>query len=584
MKLSFRIARGFIVSSLFTLVYGAAINTTVILPPGASNHGDPGLLCQPTKWTDVTIFFLGNYVGHAGTIVTKPGESVKSVLIASVFALLFPVTGLIRGLDAIRSMAVYRGKNDLEIAARSGALCVIEQDPDKKQTTRNVHGKYNLDLGYCFKTVGEEAKFEGEVQEPPNWIGRLKKSFKSPDSKQESVKISCSYDLVRILVAVGQTIFAVTTLYQTRGDQVEIYGYAAFGLTVAPYATMSVVNLLGHLARPRYPSMYIVQPHSQDNNNLHGIGGDVGKLQGPTNPYRTPNHAFELCGIVVFVSIQLAIIGGFSSFHGGSSTTAQRIWTMTWLVLGCFLVYVVDIETIYTWKYDLASNSYRKTRQGYLDAEAGLLIMWDRLRTHVDEVNNLHIADEVGNLYIADEESLEDVLTVLRLPEAGGENDPVSAQLAEIVDFMISLHGHIDKIISLKEGAGQSDQAVQHTETLNDMKRRLGPAYVRGMQQQNELLQRFLQTLYEADSEISNARDPPLTTLQNSLNKRRAEMETRRRRLQDAKDAKEQPEKLGVATLWIYGFCVLCGVPAIGGFVVVGQMLQDYGVCVRISR
>lgn len=34
--------------------------------------------------------------------------------------------------------------------------------------------------------------------------------------------------------------------------------------------------------------------------------------------------------------------------------------------------------------------------------------------------------------------------------------------------------------------------------------------------------------------------------------------------------------------MWL-GLLVLCGAPAIGGFVVVGQMIMDYGVCIRIT-
>ncbi|KAF2494436.1 hypothetical protein BU16DRAFT_487543, partial [Lophium mytilinum] len=70
--------------------------------------------------------------------------------------------------------------------------------------------------------------------------------------------ISCSHDWVTGLIAVAQAIFAIVTLWQSRGDQVQRYGYAAFGLTVAPYATMSFVNLLGTLMRPDFDAVYLV--------------------------------------------------------------------------------------------------------------------------------------------------------------------------------------------------------------------------------------------------------------------------------------------------------------------------------------
>lgn len=36
------------------------------------------------------------------------------------------------------------------------------------------------------------------------------------------------------------------------------YGYSAFGLTVAPYVTMSFINLCGTLLTPAYSHMYLV--------------------------------------------------------------------------------------------------------------------------------------------------------------------------------------------------------------------------------------------------------------------------------------------------------------------------------------
>lgn len=57
-----------------------------------------------------------------------------------------------------------------------------------------------------------------------------------PQPARSTVALSCSYNLVRVLASIIQLVFAVSTLYRTRGDQIERYGYAAFGLTVMPYA------------------------------------------------------------------------------------------------------------------------------------------------------------------------------------------------------------------------------------------------------------------------------------------------------------------------------------------------------------
>jgi hypothetical protein len=46
----------------------AGSGSVTISEPGISNHGDPNILCFPTKATDVLLFFLANYLAHAMTV------------------------------------------------------------------------------------------------------------------------------------------------------------------------------------------------------------------------------------------------------------------------------------------------------------------------------------------------------------------------------------------------------------------------------------------------------------------------------------------------------------------------------------
>jgi hypothetical protein len=105
-------------------ICAATANTTVVVSPNDSNHGDPNLLCRRASWIDIAIFFLGNYIAHAATITTLPGETWQDVTLATVRALLFPVSGVIRGVRAIQSLAIF-GHNDLERAARARALAMV---------------------------------------------------------------------------------------------------------------------------------------------------------------------------------------------------------------------------------------------------------------------------------------------------------------------------------------------------------------------------------------------------------------------------------------------------------------------------
>jgi hypothetical protein len=98
--------------------------TNVLLPPGTSNHGDPRLVCFPAKWSDIATFFVGNYVAHAATIVSRPGQPVYHTFLTIITALLFPVTGVRVGFQAIFSRANLQS-TDLRKAARAGALCRV---------------------------------------------------------------------------------------------------------------------------------------------------------------------------------------------------------------------------------------------------------------------------------------------------------------------------------------------------------------------------------------------------------------------------------------------------------------------------
>ena len=101
-----------------------ASNSNITLPVGTTNHGQPGLLCLPTKWTDIIVFFIGNYVAHAATIRLEPGTSIVDTVLAIIWTLLIPGSGVQRGVRGILSRAKF-GKTDLQIAARAGTLCQV---------------------------------------------------------------------------------------------------------------------------------------------------------------------------------------------------------------------------------------------------------------------------------------------------------------------------------------------------------------------------------------------------------------------------------------------------------------------------
>jgi len=104
-----------------------AASTTVLnvtVPTGTVYKPAYNLLCLAAKPSDVFIFFAANYLAHAATVKSFPGESTAESIVSLLFALLFPASGIVRGLDAIFRHAVFT-KHELQRAAQAGALCMV---------------------------------------------------------------------------------------------------------------------------------------------------------------------------------------------------------------------------------------------------------------------------------------------------------------------------------------------------------------------------------------------------------------------------------------------------------------------------
>ncbi|KAJ7048910.1 hypothetical protein C8F01DRAFT_1187573 [Mycena amicta] len=250
---------------------------------------------------------------------------------------------------------------------------------------RKIHGvqKASLPRGYDFALVPRDAV----VLDNP-------------------IVISTSRNASRAVVAIVQTCYGAYTLYLTRGDQIARYGYAAFGLTVAPYTLMSIINLLGSLLTPSYPTMYLVRSEVMDEidrrfgrDGRPYFDGTVGVLEqvkhedepevkvdvdveknkiclepeeggrdlervlaceefrrlnpsdGNSATRRElrasapiPAPQFLILGAIA-IGIPLAIIGGLTKFHSGdSSTHPQRVWLMTWLGFGFLGVLTISLR------------------------------------------------------------------------------------------------------------------------------------------------------------------------------------------------------------------------------------------------
>jgi hypothetical protein len=121
---------------------------------------------------------------------------------------------------------------------------------------RDVHGIYVLPDGYTLARLPSNAR------------------IKLSDTKHHAkIKLSSSYNMPKVIVSIVQVLYASSTLYRSRGDQIARYGYAAFGLTVIPYIIMSIINLLGHLLTPDYSTLYLIRSSEMVEAEAEGRAG-----------------------------------------------------------------------------------------------------------------------------------------------------------------------------------------------------------------------------------------------------------------------------------------------------------------------
>ena len=89
-----------------------------------------------------------------------------------------------------------------------------------------------------------------------------------------------SRSLVKGLASVVQLVFSSITLYEARGSQLQRYGYAAFGLSVFPYTLMTFVNLVVGTIVGEYSTLFVLRTVISDEAKRCGgtISGEIGTL------------------------------------------------------------------------------------------------------------------------------------------------------------------------------------------------------------------------------------------------------------------------------------------------------------------
>jgi hypothetical protein len=287
----------------------------------SSSNSSSTDICGPADWQTIILFYLGNYGAHAVTVVSLPGETPSQRIYWSILALLMPYSGIGKACQTI-SRGILGSASPLKRALHAGALCEVGEGIDTFwQVERKIHGRTFLWLR--FNIVVNDIELE------------------ESDGAISDYKLGSSRGTFKSVFGILQIIYACATLYRSRGNQLEIYGYAAFGLTVTQYAVMSFVNLIANLITPEYSTLYMVRTRKMEmheqrfGRKLEGVVVDLLPDRETDRPIQRSKASKLLSVVVAFLALvaPYCVIAGLTKFNSGNSTQAQKGWTMSWLVM-----------------------------------------------------------------------------------------------------------------------------------------------------------------------------------------------------------------------------------------------------------
>ncbi|KAK3991052.1 hypothetical protein QBC44DRAFT_263598 [Cladorrhinum sp. PSN332] len=286
---------------LSSLVESAPIpwpESVTVSGPGVSDHGLPNLVCLPTEWTDVALFFFVNYVVHVASVRDDHGASAVDMVFRKSMCLVMPMIGVTEVLESIARWGwEFTGtfpflklpSDNLEAAHRAGALIMATRtygwtpNPEVDTVYRSVRisqgdreeedtslvsayrygmsGSSDGEGSVQLRNVDNDAQIQGDhLDLPPGYCWAVVPHHAAirPWGKSSTMQLGGTFSLIQPLAAVAQAISAGFTIYKTRGDQLDRYGFSSFGLTVVPYLIMSMVNFVAQIAIPKYNTLHII--------------------------------------------------------------------------------------------------------------------------------------------------------------------------------------------------------------------------------------------------------------------------------------------------------------------------------------
>ncbi|TFK49519.1 hypothetical protein OE88DRAFT_1736536 [Heliocybe sulcata] len=295
--------------SLHTVGLGCMAVLALLVVSVKSAPVDVPVICVKATWRDLCLFILTNYVTHVATTLSTPGGRWYDGVAWKTIAVLFPFASLGRSMEMLSRWLSGAGwKDDIRSAWGRGALVVVartsdwtpgygrsqgrvlakvsstwhsyhyapDQHPSSYETAtvwvedmnvlsdeeqikyRNIHGRMGelpkgFTLAFCQPPNGREES----IGLPSRWSGRLDLVYNDPVNA--NIELSHTRNWMAMVVSVVQLFASAITLYRSRGDQIDRYGYAAFGLSVIPFMLMSLLNLVLNAVLGEYPYLYVLR-------------------------------------------------------------------------------------------------------------------------------------------------------------------------------------------------------------------------------------------------------------------------------------------------------------------------------------
>lgn len=102
-------------------------NLTSDVPTGELHDGGHVLCIHGPAWKtalSIVVFMSTNYIAHAATVKSSPGDGLSASICNMILALFFPMSGFMRAMNTIARHRRWGG-SDVENACRAGALCMV---------------------------------------------------------------------------------------------------------------------------------------------------------------------------------------------------------------------------------------------------------------------------------------------------------------------------------------------------------------------------------------------------------------------------------------------------------------------------